>query len=134
VAPRAAAPGSDADGGTEAPGHQSPPDPAAVYRQVAELALYLHPTATACRIVFDTPAGASTVAVPMTTDDPSELDDRIVDVLTNKQRAGEWMKGKVVAAHLDMEYDGGHLRGALARLARVGTIESSRAGYRMPKG
>ena len=131
------APRTTSEPGPKAPDEptaQSAPDPASVYRQVAELALYLHPTATACRIVFDTPAGCSTVAVPLTTDEPDDLDDRITDTLATKQRAGEWMKGKVLAAYLDLGADGGHFRGAVARLVRAKVIESSHAGYRLAKG
>jgi hypothetical protein len=131
VAPRANA--EPDTGQTIAAGDPSPPDPATVYRMVGELVRRLAPTARNLRIVYDVPGagGVSTGRIPITAiSDASDLDGLVVGVLA--AHSG-WMKGRAVAAQLDLDPDGGHFRSTMARLAATGLIESNKAlGYRLP--
>lgn len=102
----------------------------ASYRRVAQ------PDAAWCRLLFGQPGTdintASSIAVPLfvATDNPNAA--RVVAFLS-KFASGEWTKGRVIAAELDMEPDGGQFRKIMGDLVRAETLESGSLGYRLRK-
>jgi hypothetical protein len=115
---------------------QSPPDPAAVYRLVAEWVQSIYPTARNLRIVGDVPdeSGSSTTfrfPVPTRVElDPDVLDAAIVGVLSGL-KAGHRLSGAALAIQIDEDLDhtGGTFKRAVRRLRAAGRIDSDRAGY-----
>jgi biotin operon repressor len=114
-----------------------PPDPAAVYREVARLVAFLCPQATNVRILFDAPDGCGgtvpgRLAVPTAADPADDLGAAVLAEL-GKLRAGEWLGGKALAAALDCDREAGNFRRTLARLSKPGgPVESNqRNGYRL---
>jgi hypothetical protein len=75
--------------------------------------------------------GRSILSLP----DAAPVDPTEAAILSElgKLRAGEWMKGRTLAASVDLDVDGGHFKGLMARLARPGgRVESSRGhGFRL---
>jgi len=115
----------------------APPDPAAVYREVARLVGWLNPAATEIGIVYRCPDGTggtteNRLAVPVAADLPDDLEAAVLCEL-GKLRTGEWMTGQALAASVDVAADNGHYRRTLSRMARPGgPVESNRRhGYRL---
>lgn len=114
-----------------------PPDPAAVYRDVARLVASLCPQATNVRIVYDSPdgVGGTTVGrlpVPVTADLADDLEAAVLAEL-GRLRSGEWMLGKVLATAVGCDREAGNYRRVMARLAKPdGPVESNtNRGYRL---
>lgn len=105
---------------------------------VAAIARYQRiakPDAVRCRVLFYSPAvdgfDRSGVAVPLLAVGSTNA-GRVVAFLS-KLSAGEWAKGRVIAAELDMEPDGGQFRKIMGDLVRSETLESGSLGYRLKR-
>lgn len=95
------------------------------------------------RVIYVTVGGVETsvgLPVPRPASDPPggtpESDspaDRVLAFLSG-MRAGEWAKGRTIAAEIDLEYDGGQFKKLLAEMVQDDLLESSRAnGYRLKR-
>lgn len=113
---------------------QSPaPDADRVYRLVGDLVRFFCPAARDVCITYRVPGQAEPGRIPVPTAATAEdVRDEVVNLLA-RLRPGEYMKGRAVAAELDMEYEGGHFRAMMAKLAKDEVIEShTQKGYRLP--
>lgn len=114
------------------------PDFDRIYRDVAAMVLFSRRNATGCRIVVDVPDGRGGtsedwITVPMPVSSDAATEDRIVAFLGGFS-AETWVKGRTIAAELDMEYGGGQFGKVMAELTKVKKIlESGPAGYRLRK-
>lgn len=105
-------------------------------RMVAAIADYQRvakPDAVKCRVTFFSPGSGgfdrSGVVVPLLVANVTKA-DKVIAFLS-KFSAGEWVKGRVIAAELDMESDGGQFRKIMGDLVRSETVESGTLGYRL---
>jgi len=116
-------------------GSDAPPTLADVRRVVAGYVCHHMPAASGCKIHVEYPGGlADLLAVPLVVDGGDDLESRVLAFLS-KLPAGMWMKGRSIAAEMDVELDGGHFRGTMATLVRSGQLESHRTqGYRLARG
>lgn len=106
-----------------------------VYRTLADFARELYPQAKSCRLVIDVPDGdgvtSASLPIPLGVSDDAAAEDRIVAFLSGFSPE-TWVKGRVIAAELDMEYGGGQFGKLMSGLTQERKIlESSKAGYRL---
>lgn len=106
-----------------------------VYRTLGEWAVDLYPNAIAARLVIDIPNGAAVASaslpIPLPAPSDATVEDRIVAFLSGFHPE-TWVKGRVIAAEVDMEYGGGQFGKVMAELSKVKKIlESNTAGYRL---
>lgn len=122
---------ADAAGGSQSPdGAEWSELVAAVvkYRRVAQ------PDAAWCRLLFGSLgtdlSDAASIPVPLYAVSDNPHVGRVMSFLS-KLAPGEWAKGRVIAAELEMEPDGGQFRKIMGDLVRAETLESGSLGYRI---
>lgn len=107
-------------------------------RMVAAIQNYqrlIRPDAIKCRVLFYSPGAddleRSSVPVPLYSNE-STTAGKVIAFLS-KLSPGEWAKGRVIAAEVEMEPDGGRFRKIMADLAKSETLESGALGYRLKR-
>lgn len=119
------------------PAAQTPPDPAAVCRLMAEHVRRLSPGAVNLRVLWDVPGVAVPGVLPLTPPAPdlSELAADILEVLTD---AGGWLHGHEIGKRLDprepVDHATGTFKRAVDELKAGGLIDThNRKGYRVKR-
>lgn len=107
-------------------------------RMVAAIQGYqqlIRPDAIKCRLVFYSPGGEemdrSSVPVPLFSGETTTA-GKVIAFLS-KLSPGEWAKGRVIAAEVEMEPDGGRFRKIMGELVKSETLESGALGYRLKR-
>lgn len=107
-------------------------------RMVAAIQNYqrlIRPDAIKCRVVFYSPGGdeldRSSVPVPLFCGETTTA-GKVIAFLS-KLTPGEWAKGRVIAAEVEMEPEGGRFRKIMADLVKSETLDSGALGYRLKR-
>lgn len=103
-------------------------------RLSVEVAMFLQPEAAGCRFVIDVPNAPDTVyGIPMVGNVAGA--ERKVIAFVEKFPPDEWVKGRTIAAEIEMEYGGGQFGKLMSELVKVKKLlESDRSqGYRLKR-
>lgn len=101
-------------------------------RGVVDYLRKFRPDAVRCKLLIYSPGtdgfDRSTLAVPMACSEAS-FAGRVIAFLS-KFPAEDWVKGRTIAAELDMEHDGGQFKKLMAQLPKDEVL-SSPQGYKL---